>query len=71
MRLECRTLLAAPVERGRDDVAPHHRLEIRGGWLTGPAWLFAKIFYDHRKRQLNRLVARDFQPLAPLTPHAP
>ena len=41
------------------------RVEIHGGWLTGPVWLFAKIFYWHRQRQLNRLVAQDFAPDAP------
>lgn len=41
------------------------RVEICAGLLTGPAWLFAKIFYGHRQRQLNRLVARDFAPDVP------
>ena len=41
------------------------RVEIHGGLLTGPAWLFAKVFYSHRQRQLNRLVARGFASIAP------
>ena len=35
-------------------------VEIHAGPLTIPAWLFAKAFYAHRQRRLNRLVAADF-----------
>jgi hypothetical protein len=38
----------------------HDRVEIRAGILTPVAWLFAKAFYTHRQRRLNRLVATDF-----------
>jgi hypothetical protein len=33
-------------------------VEVRGGILTPLAWLFAQVFYRHRQRRLNRLVAR-------------
>ncbi len=36
------------------------RVEIHAGALTLPAWLFAKAFYSHRQRRLNRLVASGF-----------
>jgi hypothetical protein len=32
-------------------------VEIHGGPLTVPAWLFALAFYTHRQRRLSRLVA--------------
>lgn len=35
-------------------------VEIRAGLLTGPAALFAKIFYTHRQRRLSRLVTAGF-----------
>jgi hypothetical protein len=35
-------------------------VEIHAGPLTLPAWLFAYVFYSHRQRRLNRLVAADF-----------
>ena len=35
-------------------------LEIHAGPLTVPAWLFAQLFYMHRQRRLNRLVAGGF-----------
>jgi hypothetical protein len=35
-------------------------VEIHGGPLTVPAWLFALVFYVHRQRRLNRLVAAGF-----------
>jgi hypothetical protein len=35
-------------------------VEIHGGPLTVPAWLFAKALYRHRQRRLNRLVAAGF-----------
>lgn len=35
-------------------------VEIHAGALTIPAWLFARAFYAHRQRRLNRLVASDF-----------
>ena len=33
-------------------------VEVRAGVLTPVAWLFAQVFYRHRQRRLNRLVAR-------------
>lgn len=33
-------------------------VEVRAGALTPVAWLFAQVFYRHRQRRLNRLVAR-------------
>jgi hypothetical protein len=33
------------------------KVEIHAGLLTVPAWLFAYVFYVHRQRRLNRLVA--------------
>ncbi|MCW2810800.1 MAG: hypothetical protein JWP61_1258 [Friedmanniella sp.] len=36
------------------------RVEIHAGALTVPAWLFAWVFYAHRQRRLNRLVASGF-----------
>jgi len=35
-------------------------VEIHAGPLRLPAWLFAQVFYLHRQRRLNRLVAADF-----------
>ncbi len=35
-------------------------VEIHAGPLTLAAWLFARSFYAHRQRRLNRLVAADF-----------
>jgi hypothetical protein len=35
-------------------------VEIHAGPLTLPAWLFAKAFYSHRQRRLNRLTTADF-----------
>ena len=35
-------------------------VEIHAGLLTVPAWLFAQVFYLHRQRRLNRLVAAGF-----------
>lgn len=35
-------------------------VEVRAGLLTVPAWLFARAFYNHRQRRLNRLAAADF-----------
>ena len=32
-------------------------VEVRAGVLTPVAWLFAQVFYRHRQRRLNRLVA--------------
>ena len=36
-------------------------VEIRAGLLTVPAWLFARAYYTHRQRRLNRLVASGFE----------
>ncbi len=36
------------------------QVEIHAGLLTVPAWLFAQLFYRHRQRRLNRLVAARF-----------
>ncbi len=33
-------------------------VEVRAGALTPVAWLFAQVFYRHRQRRLNRIVAR-------------
>lgn len=33
-------------------------VEVRAGALTPVAWAFASLFYRHRQRRLNRLVAR-------------
>ena len=33
-------------------------VEVRAGVLTPVAWAFAQVFYRHRQRRLNRLVAR-------------
>ena len=33
-------------------------VEVRAGLLTPVAWAFAQVFYRHRQRRLNRLVAR-------------
>ena len=33
-------------------------VEVRAGALTPVAWAFAQVFYRHRQRRLNRLVAR-------------
>jgi hypothetical protein len=33
-------------------------VEVRAGVLTPLAWAFAQVFYRHRQRRLNRLVAR-------------
>lgn len=35
-------------------------VEVRAGLLTLPAWLFARVYYAHRQRRLNRLVASRF-----------
>lgn len=35
-------------------------VEVQAGVLTGVAWLFAKVFYAHRQRRLNRLAAVGF-----------
>ena len=35
-------------------------VEIHAGPLTVPAWLFARAFYAHRQRRLNRLVGAGF-----------
>lgn len=35
-------------------------VEVHAGLLTGVAWLFAKAFYTHRQRRLNRLAAAGF-----------
>ncbi len=36
-------------------------VEIHAGVLTGVAWLFAKVFYTHRQRRLNRLATAGFE----------
>jgi hypothetical protein len=35
-------------------------VEVHAGPLTALAWLFAYVFYAHRQRRLNRLVASGF-----------
>lgn len=36
------------------------RVRIEAGALTPVAWVFARIFYAHRQRRLNRLVSAGF-----------
>lgn len=35
------------------------RIEVEAGWLTGPVAGFARIFYAHRQRRLNRFLNTD------------
>lgn len=37
------------------------QVTIEAGWLTGPVWLFAQLFYRHRQRRWRQLAARDFE----------